>query len=265
MAGVTDLTGRVALVTGGASGIGAALTRHLLTAGARVAVADLADPPADLGADLALRLDVSRWPEWAPAVARVEAELGRLDLVFLNAGLASPPPATIDGISLADYERLVGVNLHGVVYGVRATLPAVRRAGGGAVIATASLAGLTPIPGDPVYTLTKHAVVGLVRSLGPAHAEEGITIAAVCPGFTDTPLLAPARATFEGSGFPLLSADEVAVAGLAAVSGPPGACWLVQPGRDPQPYQFRGVPSARRDGDTARVPEAVIGAAGRLA
>jgi NAD(P)-dependent dehydrogenase (short-subunit alcohol dehydrogenase family) len=265
MATMSGLSGRVALITGGASGIGAALTRHLRAAGATVVVADLAEPPADLGADLTVRLDVSRWEEWEPAVARVEEALGHLDLVFLNAGLAAPPPASLERLSVPDYQRVVGVNLHGVVYGAKATLPALRRAGGGALVATASLAGLTGIPGDPVYTLTKHAVVGLVRSLGPALAGEGITVAAVCPGFTDTPLLAPVVSTFHAHDFPLLSADDVAVAGLAAISGPPGACWLVQPGRTPEPYQFRGVPSARQAGQTVRVPDEVIGEAGYIA
>jgi NAD(P)-dependent dehydrogenase (short-subunit alcohol dehydrogenase family) len=253
---------RVALVTGAASGIGAAIVRLLRAQGVTVAAADLAAIPAELDAALALRLDVADPQATIEAVERIEAELGRLDLAFLNAGLATPEPSGLEDLDLDTYRRVVGANLDGVVFGARAVLPALRRAGGGAIVATASLAGLTPIPGDPVYTLTKHAVVGLARSLGPAYAAQGITVAAVCPGFVRTPLLAPIEAHFTAAGFPLLGPEQVAAAALAAAAGEPGACWVVQPGREPAPYRFRGVPSAQSaDGAAAVVPDAVVPAA----
>jgi NAD(P)-dependent dehydrogenase (short-subunit alcohol dehydrogenase family) len=97
------------------------------------------------------------------------------------------------------------------------------------------------MPGDALYTLTKHAVVGYVRAAAPTLAVEGIRVNAVCPGFADTPLLAAARDRF--GDFPLLSAEDVADAVEAVLErGEPGECWFCQPGREPAPYGFRGVP-----------------------
>lgn len=244
-----------ALVTGGASGIGAAIVRALVARGVRVAVADLSPAPDPLGAELSVRTDVRDPVACLNAVARAEAQFGRLDRVFLNAGLATPAPSGLEDLSVERYRQVVGVNLDGVFFGAQAAVPALRRAGGGSLVATASLAGLTPIPGDPVYTLTKHAVVGLVRSLGASLGAEGIRVTAVCPGFTDTPLLTPLLEAFTAAGFPLLTAAEVAAAALLAAEGEPGSCWTVQPGRTAEPYRFRGVPSARRAGEAAVVPE----------
>jgi NAD(P)-dependent dehydrogenase (short-subunit alcohol dehydrogenase family) len=120
-------------------------------------------------------------------------------------------------------------------------VPALRRAGGGRVVATASLAGLVAMPGDALYTMTKHAVVGYVRSAAPTLARDGIRVNAVCPGFADTPLIARAKSHF--AGFPLLTPDDVAAAIETVLErGAPGECWFVQPGREPAPYAFRGVP-----------------------
>jgi NAD(P)-dependent dehydrogenase (short-subunit alcohol dehydrogenase family) len=101
-----------------------------------------------------------------------------------------------------------------------------------------------PMPGDPLYTLTKHAVVGYVRSVAPRLAAEGIRVNAVCPGFTDTALIANAKPQM--GDFPLLSADDVAGAVAGVLDrGEPGECWFVQPGREPGPYGFRGVPGPK--------------------
>jgi NAD(P)-dependent dehydrogenase (short-subunit alcohol dehydrogenase family) len=239
-----DLRGKCALVTGGASGIGAAVARRLAEAGARVAIIDRDEAAARRVANeiggLALRGDVSD-PDIMPMLTAVtEEQLGRLDVVCLNAGATSRQPGTAD-LDVADYRRIVGVNVDHVVFGTAAAVPALRRAGGGTIIATASLAGLVPMPLDPLYTMTKHAVVGYVRSAGAALAEEGIRLCAVCPGFADTPLIADHREQF--GDFPLLSADDVA-AGVQAIldRGQPGEAWFVQPGREPAPYGFRGVP-----------------------
>jgi NAD(P)-dependent dehydrogenase (short-subunit alcohol dehydrogenase family) len=118
---------------------------------------------------------------------------------------------------------------------------------GSAIVATASLAGLVPLPLDPVYTMTKHAVVGFVRSVAPQLAERGITINALCPGFADTPIVdAELREWVAAQSIPLLSAEEVAEAALAvARSGETGQAWVVQPGREPLGYEFRGVPGPR--------------------
>jgi len=239
-----DLTGKGALVTGGASGIGAAAARRLARAGAQVAVADRDETAAaalagELGG-LALGGDVAD-PERMPAhVAAVEEAFGRLDVVLLNAGVTAGQSG-VEELDLTAYRRIVGVNVDHVVFGLTAAVPALRRAGGGIVIATASLAGLVAMPGDALYTMTKHAVVGYVRSAAPTLAPEGIRVNAVCPGFADTPLIARAKDRF--ADFPLLTADDVADAVEAVLErGEPGECWFVQPGREPAPYGFRGVP-----------------------
>lgn len=239
-----DLTGRAALVTGGASGIGAAAVRRLAAAGARVAVADLDEAAARAVADevggIALGGDVAD-PERMPAhVASAEDAFGRLDVVLLNAGVTAGQSG-VEDLDLVGYRRIVGVNVDHVVFGLTAAVPALRRAGGGRVVATASLAGLVPMPGDALYTMTKHAVVGYVRAAAPVLAGDGIRVNAVCPGFADTPLIARAKPRF--AGFPLLTADDVAGAVEAVLErGEPGECWFVQPGREPAPYGFRGVP-----------------------
>jgi NAD(P)-dependent dehydrogenase (short-subunit alcohol dehydrogenase family) len=242
-----NLEGKGALVTGGASGIGAAAVRRLAAAGARVAIADRDEDAASAVADevggFALTGDLAD-PERMPAhVAAVERAFGRLDVVLLNAGMTAGQSG-VEDFDLAAYRRIVGVNVDHVVFGLAAAVPALRRAGGGVVVATASLAGLVAMPGDALYTMTKHAVVGYVRAAGPVLASEGIRVAAVCPGFADTPLIARAKAQF--AGFPLLTAENVAEAIEAVIErGGAGECWFVQPGREPGPYAFRGVPGPK--------------------
>jgi NAD(P)-dependent dehydrogenase (short-subunit alcohol dehydrogenase family) len=239
-----DLKRRGVIVTGGASGIGAALARHFSARGAFVAVVDKDEDGARRTADevsgLALPGDVSD-PDIMPMFTAIaEERFGRLDLVVLNAGLGGKQSG-VEDLDVEAYRRLTGVNVDHVVYGVCAAVPVLRRHGGGTVIATASLAGLLPMPTDPLYTLTKHAVVGYVRSAGAALAAEGIRVCALCPGFTDTPLIAAEKGQFED--FPLLSTDDIvaAVDGILE-RGEPGEAWFVQPGREPAPYGFRGVP-----------------------
>jgi NAD(P)-dependent dehydrogenase (short-subunit alcohol dehydrogenase family) len=127
---------------------------------------------------------------------------------------------------------------------------------GDVIVATASLAGLTGVEGDPIYALTKHAVVGLVRSVAPQLAERGIRINAVCPGFADTSMVAgELRTSLESAGFPLLQPDDVAEAVLlAARSQGSGEAWIVQPGREPEPYRFRGIPGPRVPGAEGVAP-----------
>jgi NAD(P)-dependent dehydrogenase (short-subunit alcohol dehydrogenase family) len=239
-----ELAGKAALVTGGASGIGAAAVRRLAAAGAAVGVVDLdAAGAAALAAEVggvALPGDVTDPDVLAAAVGVAEDAFGRLDIVLLNAGTTATQSG-LEELDLAGYRRIMGVNVDHVVFGVAAAVPALRRARGGHIVVTASLAGLVPMPGDALYTLTKHAVVGYVRAAAPALAAEGIVVNAVCPGFADTPLIAGARERF--GGFPLLSPDDVADAiGAVLERGGPGECWFCQPGREPAPYGFRGVP-----------------------
>ncbi|MBP2370384.1 SDR family NAD(P)-dependent oxidoreductase [Pseudonocardia parietis] len=249
-----DLAGKVALVTGGASGIGAAAVDRLAAAGAQVVVvdrdADGAAAVADKVGGSAFPADVTDPAALTASVAAAEERYGRLDVVLLNAGVTAGQSG-IEDLDLEAYRRIVGVNFDHVVFGLTAAVPALRRAGGGHVVATASLAGLVAMPRGALYTATKHAVVGYVRSAATTLAAEGIRVNAVCPGFADTPLIAGVREQF--GDFPMLTADDVA-AGIEGIleRGEPGECWFVQPGREPAPYGFRGVPSPRGAG---RPPE----------
>jgi NAD(P)-dependent dehydrogenase (short-subunit alcohol dehydrogenase family) len=239
----------VALVTGGAGGFGRAFARRLAARGHAVVVADLdSDGAAEVATAVGgvpVRADVSRPEDSVAAVRRAVADFGRLDVVALNAGVASGL-GPLDPLDLEAYRRIVGVNQDAVVYGVDAAVPVLRASGGGKVVVTASLAGLVPMPADPLYTLTKTAVVGYVRALGPPLAEVGVTLTALCPGFADTAIVDPLRAGLAEAGLPLLSADDVGDAFLAVLDGgKPGEAWFVQPGREPGPYQFRGAPGPR--------------------
>jgi len=216
-----------ALVTGGASGIGAAIVARLEQEGYDVEALDL-----QTGFDVA---DSAAWER-----------VGPVDVACLNAGVITGV-ADVAAVDDELYRRVVGANVDGVVFGVRAL--ARRMEPGGRIAVTASLAGLIPLESDPVYALTKHAVIGFVRSAAPQLAERGIVLNAVCPGIVDTPMVAPQRGQLEAAGFPLLRAEEVAGAVLVALrSDGTGEAWVVQPGRDPLLFRFPGVPGPRTAG-----------------
>jgi len=178
--------------------------------------------------------------------------LGSVDLAVLNAGILTAE-TDIRLLTPDQYRQAVAVNVDGVVLGVRRLAQVMEH--GGTIVATASLAGLVGMPLDPIYSLTKHAVVGFVRAIAPSIAP--IKINAICPGIADTPMLDQhdQRAMFAEAGFPLLQPDEVAEAmWLAANSEGTGECWFVQPGREPAPFRFANVPGPRRDGATVGLP-----------
>jgi NAD(P)-dependent dehydrogenase (short-subunit alcohol dehydrogenase family) len=214
-----------ALVTGAAGGIGSAIVRKLRAEGFGVQELDLVN-----GFDVT---DPDAWEH-----------IGSVDLACLNAGVIT---GTNDIASLTDdqYRRSLGVNVDGVVYGVRRLDRVMPK--GSTIVVTASLAGLTAIADDPIYGLTKHAVVGFVRSVAPQLAERGIRIQAVCPGWADTPLTTNGfRPELEERGFRLLSPEAVAEGVWAAYkSEGTGEAWVVQPGREPLHYEFKGVPGPR--------------------
>ena len=243
-----DLAGQVALVTGGASGLGRATAVGLAEAGAHLVIADVDEAGGRAVADdlggVFVRTDVSVLADDLEAVRVAEEAHGGLDLAVLNAGVATHMTLG-DGFDLDRYRRVMGINLDGVVFGVQACLPALRRRGGGAIVATASLAGLTSVPLDPLYAANKHAVVGLVRSLGPALAPEGIRVNAVCPGFADTPIIDGIREALADGDVPIVEPADVARTTLALLGGSmAGECWFVQPGRAGA-FGFRGVPGPR--------------------
>ena len=208
-----------ALVTGGRGGIGSAIAAAY---DGEVVALDL--PEFDVG-------DAEAW----------RALEGAFDAAFLNAGIGI---GVEDVAELDDdeYARIVRANLDGVVYGTR---ECARRLmpNGGSIVATASLAGLTSMPFDPLYTATKHAVVGFVRAAAPALERRGIRLNALCPGFTDTAIVADEiRGALPA---PLMEPSFVADAALQALrSGETGQAWIVQPNRVLQ-FQFPNIPGPR--------------------
>ncbi len=214
-----------ALVTGSAGGIGAAIVRKLSSEGLEVKQLDLVDG-----------FDVSDSEAWE--------HVGSVDLACLNAGVLTGDE-DIASVTDDQYRRAVGVNVDGVVFGVRRLARVMPK--GSTIVATASLAGLTPVPDDPIYGLTKHAVVGFVRSVAPKLAEREIRIQAVCPGWADTGLMTTEFKEELGSrGHRLLRPEDVADGVWAAYkSEGTGEAWVVQPGREPLSYEFKGVPGPR--------------------
>jgi NAD(P)-dependent dehydrogenase (short-subunit alcohol dehydrogenase family) len=236
--------GKNALVTGGASGIGAETARLLAANGASVTIVDL-QRASGAGEQLATAIggtfvaaDVGDPDEWA----RIVATFDHLEFVHLNAGVVAG--TDLFEISLDDYRRMFCVNVDGVAFGVRAVVPKMQS---GSIVATASLAGIGPFADDPVYAATKHAVVGLVRSLAEPLRAKGITINCVCPGMTATGLLtADARSHIAATGLRIMQPVQVAEAVMACFAGEhTGGAWVVELGRELMPYNFRGVPGPR--------------------
>jgi len=188
--------GRAVVVTGAGSGIGRRSAEHFAAEGARVVCVDLSSEGASAVAEkiggVAVVGGVGE-PELWRDVVEVTAECEPLAAAHLNAGIFGWTGA-IEDLPEDLYRRMQSANVDGVVLGVRALVPLLRKAGGGGLVATASVAGLVPFTPNPVYTLTKHAVVGFVRALAPTLAEEGIGLAAVCPAVVDTPMTAEALA-----------------------------------------------------------------------
>ncbi|HET8643029.1 MAG TPA: SDR family NAD(P)-dependent oxidoreductase [Pseudonocardiaceae bacterium] len=198
----------VAIVTGGASGIGRAIAAALVERGARVVIADLNLQAAELAAKQltetagpaagrlteaghgradAARLDVTDGAAVLACYRAVAAEHGRLDLVFNNAGIAIG--GVTEEFTLDHWDRVIDVNLRGVVHGVHAAYPIMLAQGGGHIVNTASLAGLVQPAIMIPYTVTKSAVVALSVALRAEGAARGVRVSALCPGFVDTPLL----------------------------------------------------------------------------
>ncbi|GAA2169107.1 SDR family oxidoreductase [Actinomadura napierensis] len=236
------MTSESAVITGAAGGIGAAVARLLAASGVHCVLVDRDPAVEDVAASVGGIAVVGDLTDPEVSARAVGSAGGRLDLLVLNAGTnsADKDPGTLD---LGRYQAVVGVNQHSVVYGLRAALPVMRGNGGGSIVVTASLAALHGVEQDPIYTMTKHAVIGLVRALSGPLAREGIRLGAVCPGLVDTPLVAGARDRFQAAGIPMLSADEVATAVVDVLrDGEPGTELVVRPGRPPARYLSAPLP-----------------------
>jgi len=234
---MSALENKVAVVTGAASGIGKATSELFAAEGATVIAVDLHAEQADAAAaavgGVAVAGSVSDASTWEAVVAQATA-LGGLDVAHLNAGVYGYVDA-IEDLPLDLYERTVGTNIGGVVLGVRALVPLLRARGGGAIVATASVAGIVAFAPNPLYTLTKQAVTGFVCALAPNLVKDRITFNAVCPGVVDTPMTVGALQGLDPAamGFTLISPATIAanVLDLATSEGT-GRCRAVLPGRE---------------------------------
>lgn len=226
-----ELKDTVAVVTGGAHGIGRALCRALHAEGVRVAVADLdfeaAQGVAGGVAGLALAVDVSRERDIVAAVERTEAELGPIGLFVSNAGVAfGDGPEGAASAPDEHWRACLDVNLMAHVYAARVMVPRMRARGGGCLVSVASAAGLLSQVGEAAYSASKHAAVGFAEALAIAHGDDGIRVCLVCPqavatrmiGFDDDGQTAQNTVGFGGNDVDgILSAEHVAgciVAGI---------------------------------------------------
>lgn len=193
-----DFAGKVAIVTGGASGIGEAVSRDLSKRGAKVIIADFNEEGANALANelsdesgakaKAFKVDVSKPEEVEQMVEFAVKEFGQLDLAVNNAGISGKdlPMGEIDP---DDWHKVLDVNLHGVFYGMRYQIPAMLKSGGGSIVNMASILGAVGWRGSAAYVASKHAVTGITQTAALEYSSKGIRVNAVGPGFIKTPLI----------------------------------------------------------------------------
>jgi NAD(P)-dependent dehydrogenase (short-subunit alcohol dehydrogenase family) len=188
-------TGKIAVVTGAASGIGRALAEELCSSGARVVLADInAELLAETGEALrasgyqvdTAAVDVTDFEAVKRLIEGAAQEHGRIDYLFNNAGIAVA--GEVRDVSLDDWRSVIDTSLYGVVHGVVAAYPIMLKQGSGHIVNTASLAGLIPAPGEVSYNAAKYGIVGLSHALRAEAADLGVRVSVVCPGFVQTPI-----------------------------------------------------------------------------
>ena len=238
----SDFAGQVAFVTGAASGMGLATARAFAGTGAAVALVDasevaLAEVADALAADghsvLAIRCDVSDEAQVRDAVARAVERFGRLDMAFNNAGIQDDATDLVE-VAMADYDRMLGVNLRGVFVCMKYQLAQMKTQGSGAIVNCSSLGGFVGVPGRAAYHAAKHGIHGASKSAALEYAAQGIRINVVAPGIMDTPMVAGMKQAEAGVIEDMMrdvpikrlgDAEEVAAAVLWLCS--PGASFVV--------------------------------------
>lgn len=189
----SEFQGKIAIVTGGASGIGEAICRQLAAGGAKVVVADCnpaaaAALAATLPDAMSFTIDVSDPAANEAMVRATVARYGGLHLAVNNAGIAGPSAPTAD-FPLDGWQRVIGVNLSAVFYAMKYQIPAMLASGGGAIVNMSSILGCVGWAGSIGYVAGKHALVGMTKTAAIEYAAQGVRVNAVGPGFIDTPLL----------------------------------------------------------------------------
>jgi len=203
-----DFAGKVAFVTGAASGIGEAVATQLAARGAKVVVADLkldaaakvVDAIKSAGGEAAvLAVDVGEADQVERAIQFVIDTYGRLDLAVNNAGIGGAA-APLGDYTLDDWHKVIDVNLHSVFYSMKYEIAAMLKTGGGAIVNMASILGTNGFANAPAYVAAKHGVVGMTKAAAIDYAKKGIRVTAVGPGFIETPLLGSAtpKEVFDG-------------------------------------------------------------------
>lgn len=238
------LASKTILVTGGAKGLGEAIVRALADAGARVAIVDMDAAGADaLAAELpdarGYVADIAVAADMEKVCAAIVADFGQLDGAVNNAGVGGEF-APLGAYPQADWDRTIAINLTGTFNSLRAELPHLMTAGGGAIVNMASVAGVAAESAMPAYTAAKHGVIGLTKSCALDYAPHGINCNAVCPSFVKTPMTTtgipdPAVWDHIAAGHPigrLVTAEEVAatVLFLLGATGITGATFMVDGG-----------------------------------
>jgi NADP-dependent 3-hydroxy acid dehydrogenase YdfG len=222
-----SLQGKVVAITGGARGIGRATARALTRQGAKIAIGDLDKPLAEetaseLGGEaIGLELDVTRRDSFANFLDQVSERLGPLDVLINNAGIM--PIGSFTEETDATAKRMIDINLHGVIYGMKLAIPGMRQRGSGHLVNLASQAGKVGLPGGATYCATKHAVVGLSEAVRAELHDSGVEVSVVMPAVVNTEL---------GSGLPdtrgvkKLEPEEVAEAITSTLQFPRFDVWV---------------------------------------